>query len=270
MQNLTSGTEKSESCESQSLKELNNTSDKNVSEYKSSHNAARKTEDVDTESNAKGENNGQKQFQNSNANLNSDLNANANLNVKSNANADFIAKGKNTGQNQYQNSDVFGMSENVQSSDIIVMSETVQCLNSEKIVISEDFIKESISDSSRDTKSDLHKSMISNSIEADNKMADVSFAPKRKFPPEFRAQTNCFDMLRAKTEPPQHKRRRAERLLLDPVPTGILQSKATRWPMQTLPEKLRQQLLISQEGYAYILSKSNSDLLVLSEPLQTN
>ena len=59
----------------------------------------------------------------------------------------------------------------------------------------------------------------------------------------------------------------AQALLLDPVPTGILQSEATRWPMQTLPEKLRQQLLISQEeGYTCISSNSNSDLIVRSEP----
>ena len=89
MQNLTSGTEKSESCESQSLKELNNTSDKNVSECKSSHNAARKTEDVDTEANAKGKNTGRNTTQIVDAILN------VNLNVKLNANADFIAKGKN-------------------------------------------------------------------------------------------------------------------------------------------------------------------------------
>ena len=123
LQNLTSDNDKSESCESQSLKELNNTSDKNVSEYKSSHNAARKTEDVDTEANAKGENTGRNTTQIVDAILN------VNLNVKSNANVDFIGKGENTGQNQYQNSDVIVMSENYQSS------------NSEKIVVSENFEK---------------------------------------------------------------------------------------------------------------------------------
>ena len=98
-------------------------------------------------------------------------------------------------------------------------------------------------------------------------MADISFAPKRKFPREFRAQTARLDLLRAKTEPPQHKRRRAERLLLDPVATG-LQSEATKWPMQSsLPEKLNQKKFISQEtDYTCISSISSSDIIVMSEP----
>ena len=73
-------------------------------------------------------------------------------------------------------------------------------------------------------------------------------------------------------EPTQHKRERAERLPLNPVATGILQSdatrwlsKATKWPTQILPGKLSQKLFISQEGgYTYFLSNSTAELLRIS------
>ena len=96
-------------------------------------------------------------------------------------------------------------------------------------------------------------------------MADLSFAPKREFPPEFRAKFNRI------VDPTQRKRQRAERLPPNPVATGILQSdatrwlsKATKWPTQTLPGKLCQtKLFISQEGGStYFLSNSNFDIRV--------
>ena len=105
--------------------------------------------------------------------------------------------------------------------------------------------------------------VISGNFIVESKMADLSFAPKREFPPEFRAKSNRI------VDPTQRMRERAERLPPNPVATGILQSdatrwlsKATKWPTQSLPEKLCQtKLFISQKGsHTYFLSNSNLDI----------
>ena len=92
------------------------------------------------------------------------------------------------------------------------------------------------------TNFDLHKSIIS-SIEVDgNKMADISFAPKREFPREFRALPACFNPSPAKTQPTQHKCGRAKRVPQKPDHTGLSPGELTKCPMRSLPEKF-----ISQE-----------------------
>ena len=110
----------------------------------------------------------------------------------------------------------------------------------------------SISDRGRDNKDALQEFIISNSIEAGSEMADISFASECKFPPKIRAQSACFNKLRAKQKWTQHGRTHSNRVKHIQAATRW-QTVVTKWPMlnsgdeRLTQEKLKQNKLISRD-----------------------
>ena len=243
LQDLSSSDKMFESCES---KTLGNTSDNMDSEYKPYYNAARVTRDKHTMLFAKGENTGQKEFQNENSTM-----------------AEIFDKSVG------DYNDVDRMTDDYSTLFICKLSNVLSPANCENVrecqgISSVKYfnrIRPGGSVTAFDehirihciAKKDALRNLIDfDRIEAKSKMADISFAPKRTFPREFRAQSACFNKLRAKPKRTQHGRTRSNRVKHIQAATRW-QTVVTKWPMlnsgdkRLTQEKLKQNKFISQD-----------------------